>query len=174
MNTAIRNAVKAFNDPKIAFIDIDSALEGHRFCEPGASLVSQFNWGNDVLLWNNPAKWIVTINDGTTQTNYDDPQSAPVEIVEKLIHHQEERVKEYSDREFGLTFRDPAHPELVMEWVYVVPLESDEKEGLIARTLHPTQLGHEAIGVLVAQALESHYHCPAGCTCSPGSVPLCF
>jgi hypothetical protein len=186
MNTAIRQAVDIYDDPKIRYIDMDPAFQGHRFCEPGHNRTSQFNWNTEnVHLWNSPAQWIVTITDENenTRTTYADHLSAPVEVVDKLIDYQEEEVKQGDDREYTLTFRNPEHPELFMEWMQVIPLDSDDTGGLIARTLHPTQLGHKNIGNIVAQVLKMHYHpsddqtvdlgnCPSGCTCA-GAVPLC-
>jgi ribosomal protein L21E len=64
MNSAIRRAVESFNDDKIQYIDINPAFEGHRFCEPGQTKLDQYNWGNKVHFWNQPAKWFTTVTNG--------------------------------------------------------------------------------------------------------------
>ncbi|KAI4952425.1 hypothetical protein J4E91_002895 [Alternaria rosae] len=202
VNLAIRSSVEQYNDPKIQYIDINPALEGHRFCEPGHSWWSQLNYGSNVHIWNNPARLVVTIHDGDAATTYessDDPgvPGPPEDVVEKLRGYPEgEAVQQ--DQYTVLTFRDPANPGLWMEWkVEPQPLDggSGSKDGRIARTLHPTQDGHKDMGDLIVEALKKNYRpdgtspepspaapaepssttstpCPAGCTCN-GPVPLC-
>ena len=201
MNLAIRSSVEQYNDPKIQYIDINPALEGHRFCEPGHSWWAQFNnYGSNVHIWNNPARLFVTIHDGDSASEYeksDDPGAPgpPEDIVEKLRGYPEgETVQQ--DQYTVLTFRDPANPGLWMEWkVEPQPLGSGSgnTNGRIARTLHPTQEGHKEMGDLIVEALKKNYRtdvtspvptapaepssttstpCPAGCTCN-GPVPLC-
>jgi hypothetical protein len=64
MNEGIKRAAELYSDPKIQYIDIDRTFEGHRFCEPGDSRTAQYNCGDKVHIWNNPAKWLVTITNG--------------------------------------------------------------------------------------------------------------
>jgi len=177
VNLAIRSSVEQYNDPKIQYIDINPALEGHRFCEPGHSWWSQFNYGSKVHIWNNPARLAVTIHDGDQATTYESSDDSgvpgpPEDIVEKLRGYPEgEAVQQ--DQYTILTFRDPANPGLWMEWkVEPQPLDggSGSKDGRIARTLHPTQDGHKEMGNLIVEALKKNYR-PDGSGPEPPSQP---
>ncbi|CBY00480.1 hypothetical protein LEMA_P016100.1 [Plenodomus lingam JN3] len=188
MNTAIREAVESYNDEKIQYIDINPAFHQHRFCEPGHSRLAQFNWGDDVWLWNSPGRW-VTIKNGDGTTTYDtiDGTLPPADVVNALLDHPVD-----SPREDGgcsvQVYQDPANPDTTMEWKacaqdYV--LAGSNAGGSIARTLHPTQSGHAGMGDIIIQRLEQYYgrtddttiilptpNCPFGCDCS-GIVPVC-
>ena len=177
MNLAIRSSVEQHNDPKIQYIDINPALHGHRFCEPGHSWWSQLNYGSKVHIWNNPARLAVTIHDGDQVTTYessDDPGAPgpPEDIVEKLRGYPEgEAVQQ--DQYTILTFHDPTNPSLWMEWkVEPQPLDggSGSTDGRIARTLHPTQDGHKEMGDLIVEALKKNYR-PDGSGPPPTTPP---
>ena len=202
MNLAIRSAVEHYNDPKIRYIDINPALEGHRFCEKGHSFRSQINPdSSEVHIFNSPIRWFITIHDGDSVTTYEpsddlDAPGPPEDILEKLRGYPEgESVQQ--DEYTITTFRNPEEPNLSMEVkVEPQPLNggsgSGNINGKIARTLHPKQDGHKEIGDVIVGALKKNYrpdesapeppqpettvpgfNCPSGCTCNSG-VPLCF
>jgi hypothetical protein len=73
------------------------------------------------------------------------------------------------------TYRDPANPDLSMNITsthepVVLPGGSGNKDGYIARTLHPTVYGHKAIGDIIVNRLKEVFKrtnnaggsCPAG------------
>jgi hypothetical protein len=188
MNGAIRKAAESFNDPKIQYIDIDPAFQGHRFCEEGHTDSDQFNWGSRVYFWQQPTKWAVIIKNGGTVTTYDPANGSypPANILEKLIDHRVGQAKQ-DGTIFTLTFRNPDIPDLTMEW------QANSQDfaqsgsgggGLRARTLHPTQDGHREFGNIIVERLKQIYgrttnptiilpqSCPAGCECT-GFVPRC-
>ncbi|KAH9864340.1 hypothetical protein J1614_010274 [Plenodomus biglobosus] len=188
MNTAIREAVEGYNDDKIQYIDINPAFQGHRFCEPGHGRLAQFNWGDDVWLWNSPGRW-VTIKNGDDTATYDtiDGTLPPADVVNALLDHPVDSPRQ-EDSCYVQTYQDPENSETTMEWKactqdYV--LAGSNGGGSIARTLHPTQSGHAAMGDIIIQILEQYYgrtddttvilptpNCPFGCDCS-GIVPVC-
>lgn len=190
MNRAIREAAESFNDPKIQYIDINPAFNDHRFCEKGHSMWDQLNWSNKVHLWNNPAKWWVTIKKGNEVKTYDmaavPAQVPPVEDVEKLIDHPEDKPREEGDNVI-LTFRNPENPDYSMEWKanpkdFAPP--GSNPGGTIARTLHPTEDGHRDMGGIIVERVKQDFknqnaslptppeNCPFGCDCVAG-VPRC-
>ncbi|KAF1934566.1 SGNH hydrolase [Clathrospora elynae] len=189
MNDAIRMATESFNDVNIDYIDIDPALQGHRFCEPGQSKYDQLNWSNKVYLWNSPGKWFLTVKEGDHIETYDaDTDSSPSEdTFNMLIEHPEGEPRQEGD-DYILAFRNPSVPDITMEWK-ITPQGSGNTGGSIARTLHPTQDGHNRIGQIVTQRLSQFYSrsdnptiilppnppapCPLGCTCGSSGVPLC-
>ncbi|KAI4709928.1 hypothetical protein J4E89_005158 [Alternaria sp. Ai002NY15] len=168
VNLAIRSAVEHYNDPKIRYIDINPALEGHRFCEKGHSLRVQLDPNStEVHIFNNPIRRSITIHDGDSVTTYEpsdddlDAPSPPEDILEKLRGHPEgESVQQ--DEYTIITFRNPEEPNLSMEVkVEPQPLNggsgSGNANGKIARTLHPKQDGHKEIGDVIVAALRKNY-----------------
>ena len=51
VNNVIRKAVNDVNDPRVKFIDVSPAFNGHRFCENSHSALDQW-FNTDVWLWN--------------------------------------------------------------------------------------------------------------------------
>lgn len=75
-------------------------------------------------------------------------QVPPVEDVEKLIDHPEDKPREEGDNVI-LTFRNPENPDYSMEWKanpkdFAPP--GSNPGGTIARTLHPTEDSHRDMG----------------------------
>ncbi|KAF2828722.1 SGNH hydrolase [Ophiobolus disseminans] len=191
MNQALRLAAEHYNDPKIQYIDIDTAFHQHRFCEPGDDYRDQLNYGDKVYIWNNPAKMSITVKNENDVKTYESNTETPPpqDIVDKLKYHEEGKRRIESDQWIA-NFRDPQHPELTMEWKYPVgelgPYGSESKDGLIGRTLHPTQEGHRDVGNLIVQRLRQIYGrtdgrgillsflCPLGCTCCDGISTCTF
>jgi hypothetical protein len=199
MNTAIRTVIEGYQDDKIQYVHIDPAFQGHRFCETGHTKLQQYNWGNNVHIFNNPARWYMIITNGETVTMYEpgSDMAPPEDILNKLWDHRtDEPIKE--EEGFSvLNFENPEFPELKMQW-YIQPQGSADPNGYVARTLHPTVDGHKDMGNLIVQFVRQHYRpspvslapgqtstppptitlpaplspCPAGCTCN-GIVPLC-
>ncbi|OCK74994.1 SGNH hydrolase [Lepidopterella palustris CBS 459.81] len=188
VNRAIREAAESFKDPKIQYIDINPAFNDHRFCEEGHSKLAQFNWNNDVHIWNSPGRWFITIKNGDDIKTYDmaaEPaQLPPAEDVENLIDHPDDKPRQEGD-DFILTFRDPENPEHTMEWK-ANPQDYGTLNGgaSIARTLHPTEDGHRDMGGIIVERLKRDFKeatapdpyppvdCPSGCDCIAG-VPRC-
>lgn len=164
MNRAIREATESFNDDKIQYIDIDPALEGHRFCEKGDNRTTQYNWGNKVYLWNNPAKWITTIKNGNQEKTYDidNGELPPQDIIDKLNTDFVDGVPRQEGDFYILTWRSATYPDIVMEWKVRPQDFAVANGGRIARTLHPTELGHREIGNIVVRQLERHYNRGSG------------
>jgi lysophospholipase L1-like esterase len=54
------------------------------------------------------------------------------------------------------TVRNPELPDLKLEW-RVDTRGSDNLNGRVARTLHPTKDGHQGMGNAVKEALKKHY-----------------
>jgi hypothetical protein len=161
MNHAIRQAVESFDDDRIQYVDIDPAFQGHRFCEKGHSKLDQYNWGNKVYFWNNPAKWITIIRNGKEETTYDPLNGAlpPQDIIDKLKDHVDGIPRMERDS-FVLTWNNPAYPDFVMEWKGVIKdfeASGSDGGGLVARTLHPTEDGHREMGNIIVQQLKRHY-----------------
>lgn len=163
MNTAIREATESFDDRKILFIDIDPAFDGHRFCGAGDSIWDQLNYSDKVWIWNNPAKWWPTITMGKEVTEYKS-EPPPRTLFNQLYQYGHGPPK--SEGEYStVTFTDPEHPEVKMEWKGKPADEINVANGgSIARTLHPTQLGHKAIGDLIVEKLKQIYSIEGGCT----------
>ena len=162
MNGAIRQAAESFNDDKIQYIDINPALEGHRFCEKGHTRMQQYNWDQEVHLWNSPAKWTTTITNGNEVKTYDPDNGVlpPQDIIDKLNSFVD-GVPRQEGEFFILTWRSHDYPDLVMEWK-VRPQDFDESgsdtSGKKARTLHPTEDGHREMGNIIVQQLQRHYN----------------
>lgn len=51
VNTNIQQVVREIGDPKVAYIDINSVFDGHRFCEAGQTDNSFGNYNNDIYFW---------------------------------------------------------------------------------------------------------------------------
>lgn len=51
VNNILRKVADDVNDPRVKFIDISPAFNGHRFCEANHNFKDQF-YNNDVWLWN--------------------------------------------------------------------------------------------------------------------------
>jgi hypothetical protein len=164
MNTAIQKAVESFNDKKIQYVNTDPAFEGHRFCEPGHSWLSQLNYGNDVWIWNSPARLWVTIKIGDVVTTYepDVGPPPPTSLIEQLLQHRDGNPR--TEGEYSIvTFRDPNNSDITMEWkakTQDIILGPTNGGGSVARTLHPTQDGHQKMGDIVVQRLEQIYKNP--------------
>lgn len=182
MNRAIREAAESFNDHRIQYVDVDPGFQGHRFCEPGDIQETQFNKNSKVWFWNQPTKWYVTIFDGDKSTTYDDDK-APSDILLKLIGFPV-KTEKLGDEDVYV-FHNPDFPQLTMEFrARVDGSDLDTQNGgKIARTLHPTQDGHKAMGDIVSKWLAIYHgrtsgpiqlpgSCPAGCKCN-GIVPVC-
>ncbi|KAH7088317.1 SGNH hydrolase-type esterase domain-containing protein [Paraphoma chrysanthemicola] len=161
MNTAIRRAVESFDDDKIQFIDIDPGFEGHRFCEPGHRKREQYNWNDEVHIWNQPMKWTTTVINGDDVKTYDPLNGIlpPPDIMDKL-DDAVDGVPRQEGEYYILTWRNPKYLELSMEWK-IRPrdfyAEGSDAGGSIARTLHPTETGHRDMGNIVIQHLQRHY-----------------
>ncbi|KAF2853278.1 SGNH hydrolase [Plenodomus tracheiphilus IPT5] len=178
MNVAIRDAVEGYNDVKLQYIDINSAMKGHRFCEPGHSRQAQFNSGDDVWLWNSPGRWY-TIKAGDETTTYDTVGGdfPPEDVFGALLDHPIGSPKEVDGCSVQ-TYQNPENPDTTMEWKacpqdYVLA-GSAGRPASVSRTLHPTQSGHKGMGDIVIQRLKEYYGriCPSGCSCV-GTVKAC-
>jgi hypothetical protein len=155
MNDIIKGAVESFNDPKIQYIDIDPAFQGHRFCEPGQSNICQFNWERpwktcSLWIWNNPARgwaWKGDNVEWTANSTSEDGSDTPPPPVDLNKLTQSEDLMYWTSPE------DPDHI-----FVYTVSGESgsggSDGAGSIHRTLHPTAEGHEAMAKAVVNRLK--------------------
>ncbi|KAF2028051.1 hypothetical protein EK21DRAFT_102129 [Setomelanomma holmii] len=168
-------AAEGFNDPKIQYVDVDPAFEGHRFCEQGDRYRDQINWGSKVYIWNSPARWWVKVTQRGQSVTYDTSAGdyPPDDIVDKLIPHREGLPRD--EGEYAIvTFRDPSEPDVSME-TRVRPDDPDLANGggSIARTLRPTELGHKEMGFITVEMLKRHYEQAVGPIILPPPVPKC-
>ncbi|KAF1949770.1 hypothetical protein CC80DRAFT_252726 [Byssothecium circinans] len=156
MNRNIREAVEVFQDSKIQYIDINTAFDKHRFCEPGSTKGDQFNWNNNVWIWSSPGIWWITIKKGNDEKMYDmlaeNAEMPPWDEVEKMLDHPDGEANQVGDI-ISRTYRDPGDPSHSMMWggslkdfeaVGSSGSGSGGGCGIVARTLHPTKSGHEA------------------------------
>ncbi|CAI6336866.1 unnamed protein product [Periconia digitata] len=191
MNRNIREAVEEYQDPKIKYIDINPAFDQRRFCEPGASWWSQLNYNNGVWIWNNPARWIITIKNGNKERKYGKLfESPPQDEVEKMLAHPNEPVMLDDGDTISRTYSDPDDENHSMTLEGSLKdfqnFRSGGGDGSVSRTLHPTQPGHEAMAKIIIERLKKDFksgvtqqpwgsnNCPAGCKCSSsGAPPLC-
>jgi hypothetical protein len=155
---------------------VDPSFDGHHFCEEGRSKLKQYNGGNDVDFWNNPARVFVTIRNSGGYATYDIESNPgiPGDLVLNILYHPVEGQMHIQQDQYVISnFPDPDQPDVTMEW-NVEPQGSDSLNGRIARTLHPTYEGHQGMGDVVKEVLKNYYHpgCPSGCDWS-GSVPAC-
>lgn len=188
MNDAIRVATDSFKDDKIQYIDIDPAFQNHRFCEPGMDDKDQFNNNNNVWIWNEPLRIWITITQGTQVKEYLRGEGVvmqtfpPQDLYESLIGHQEGQATQ--DGEYTIVnYRDAKTPDTKMTIKFKTMDRVGPLNGSKARTLHPTELGHKAMGEIIIQRLKQVMQgskdpailprlCLSGCTCN-GAVPLC-
>ncbi|ORY01740.1 SGNH hydrolase-type esterase domain-containing protein [Clohesyomyces aquaticus] len=191
MNRNIREATEVFQDSKIQYIDINPAFNNHRFCEPGSTKQDQFNWGDAVHIWNSPGKWWITIKKGNDEKMYDmlaeNAEMPPWDEVEKMMNHPDGDVIQVADV-ISQKYRDPDDPNHSMMWGGSLndfkALGGNSGGGSVSRTLHPTQSGHEAMGIAIVERLKRDFgsgptpqpwgpgNCPADCDCSSGT-PAC-
>lgn len=192
MNRNIREAVEHFQDPKITYIDINPAFDGHRFCEPNSTHRDQFNWNDNVWLWNQPARWWIQINKGDQEDFYDmlgdEPKMPPWDEYDKLLAHPEGETL-YDGQTFSRKYvdpDDPSHTMLVGGTLDDFRVTGGSGDGIMGRTLHPKQSGHEEMAKILIEVLARRFksgatpqpwgpdNCPTGCTCSSiGIPPLC-
>ena len=188
MNDAIRTATESFNDKKIQYVNIDPAFQGHRFCEPGSTSWDQFNNNNNVWIWNQPTRIIITITKDGDVKQYETGEGViietppPKDIFNSLIGHRDGPVTK--DGEYSvINFKDPNMPNTKMTFKIKAKDAVSVLNGSKSRTLHPTEPGHKAMGDIVVQRLKQVLQestdpvilqkpCPTDCTCN-GIVPLC-
>ncbi|OAL45455.1 SGNH hydrolase [Pyrenochaeta sp. DS3sAY3a] len=189
INGDIKRAVESFNDPKIQWIDINPAFDGHRFCEPGHTDWDQHNTGDKVWIWNAPGRWSVTVWNGKETHSYDSAtDKLPQDLIDKVIDHPDGPPERFPDT-FIQGFQNPAFPDLRVEYKLnkIDPSPDTQGPELLGsggsgskfRTLHPRQQGHSAMADKIIKRLQTYYGtvgapgpCPAGCDCSAG-VPRC-
>jgi hypothetical protein len=70
MKTAIQTVIEGYNHRKIQYVHIDPVFQGHRFCEEGYAWFEQINYGSRLHIWNSPARFWLTITNGTTTATY--------------------------------------------------------------------------------------------------------
>lgn len=183
VNGAIREAVEYFNDEKIVHIDINPAFNGHRFCEIGYTEKDQLNASDKVRIFNRSFIENVTTRHGNNVKTYIGADGSgqghvPDEEYPKLKDHRDGEHKREGDWRI-FTFRDPDDTTHTMEISVRASennLGSDDPIGLRARTLHPKQLGHEDMAVIIIQQLKKQYqansiNCLTGCKrFSPGAI----
>jgi hypothetical protein len=188
MNDAIRTATESFKDEKIQYVDFDPAFQGHRFCEPGSTDLDQFNNNNNLWIWNQPTRFLITITQGTEVKEYNRGEGVliqtfpPKDLYDTLIAHQDGPVTQDGDYKTAY-YRDPTNPSTKMTIKVKTKNGVDVLNGSKSRTLHPTQPGHTAMGDIIVERLKQVMQgstgpvvlpplCPSGCTCN-GAVPLC-
>ncbi|KAF1834014.1 hypothetical protein BDW02DRAFT_647904 [Decorospora gaudefroyi] len=184
INGAIKRAVDRFGDPKIQYLDINPAFNDHRFCEPGHTFADQLNGSKKVWLWNSPARQFVAIRNGSDTKVYEagfdpsdttHPPPPPTDEFSYLLDYPEGEPQLVNDR-WLTVYRDPKDAYHSMELRGVPEDYSDASSGsngYIARTLHPTQDGHKAMGDIISQHLTLIYRCPSGCTCFASGFISC-
>lgn len=188
MNDAIRFATDSFGDDKIQYVNIDAAFQDHRFCEPGSSKKDNYNWNNNVWIWNNPLRWGITITEDTQVSEYqvdDDAfrqNPAHQDLYESLIDHQDGPAT--TEGEYTVVnYRDPENSKTKMTIKFKTGGDVGVLNGSRSRTLHPTQVGHNQMGEMIVERLKQVMQgsqnpatvptlCPSGCTCD-GIVPVC-
>lgn len=184
MNRNIREAVERFQDNMITYIDINPAFHDHRFCEPNSTKGDQFNWNNNVWLWNSPARWWIEISRGDQKEFYDmlpdDPKRPDFEEYDKLLAHPDGDVQ-FIGQIFSQKYvdpDDPGHTMLIGGTLEDVKATGDSGlGGIVGRTLHPTFQGHESMGKTLVNVLAQRFkegateqpydkeNCPEDCTC---------
>ena len=187
----------SFGDPKIQYLDINPVFQGHRFCEPGHTFADQLNGSKNVYLWNSPARQFVAIRNGADTKVYEagsdasdttHPPSPPTDELSYLLDYPEGE-PQLVDGAWVTVYRDPKDASHSME-IRVTPEDysdasSGGSNGYIARSLHPTQEGHKAMGDIISQRLAQIYGrtndntialpspCPLGCTCFKSGFQSC-
>ncbi|KAF2190071.1 hypothetical protein K469DRAFT_747330 [Zopfia rhizophila CBS 207.26] len=166
MNRNIREAVEMFQDSKIQYIDINTAFHMHRFCEPGSTWSDQLNWNNNVWIWNSPGRWWITIKKENDEKMYDmlaqDAEMPPWDEVEKMLAHPDGEAKQVGDI-ISRTYRDPDDSSHSMMWggslkdFKALGGSGSGGGNSVARTLHPTQSGHEFMGLTIVERLKQDF-----------------
>ena len=139
INSKIEEVVKHSNEPKAVFVNIDSAFQGHRFCEPNDSSGYLGNRKQRINSW----FWSFSIFDNYSLPPGTPPNSPLACDPDMDVNCADPQLgnPEYGSDVHGIGVYSPSDP-----------LDSASA----TRTFHPKKLGHTAIKDIIKDAIRYH------------------
>lgn len=147
------------------FIDVDTEVTGHRFCQPGHTLYDQY-YSDQVYLWNLSPEGVVIRN----------PGSGSIDTSNDTYEVREPTPEEFDHwRQTGSFTTDPQEVPLNLTFIANEGLAHDQVDtrndrgwqnhtgamsnslGIALRVFTPNEFGHTAMASAIASAIKHHY-----------------
>jgi hypothetical protein len=165
LNDAVKEAVAGSLHPdRTEFIDVNSQIEGHRFCQPGHTILDQY-FGDKVYLWNMSPDGIVldTVGSGYTGAGANDTYGFREPTLEEFQRWQETGLFTTDPREIPINMTDVANAGL---GITPTPFTSGQPldvfgftlhgyAGMALRSFHPKDNGHSAMAQAIVTTLKN-------------------
>jgi hypothetical protein len=165
LNDGVKGAVaNSSHSDRTEFIDVNSQIEGHRFCQPGHTMLDQY-FGDKVYLWNMSPEGIVLdkAGSGSAATIANDTHEVREPTLEEFQHWQETGFFTADHSELPINMSDVANaglgitPRSSTGGSQFDSLDSTlhEYKSMVLRAFHPKDQGHAAIAQTIVTALKS-------------------
>jgi hypothetical protein len=151
MNAQIENVIRYRNDPRVVYISVTEAFNGHRFCEGNSNWYRQY-FGTDSWFWNaSPDDLFNVGNQAVDGAKYAEALMNQASINNKWnaaynsTELFESSLQEWDWQDLLATEKGPA----------AMSPHQGASPGIALRPFHPKQYGHAAISeILRARAVE--------------------
>ncbi|ORY09828.1 SGNH hydrolase-type esterase domain-containing protein [Clohesyomyces aquaticus] len=186
VNQGIKEAAEFFNDPKIQYVDINPALDNHRFCESGHDLQDQLNFidNGKVWIWNRPLPTYATLKKAAGSTvyklkedteetdNFPQPDAEINELLGDMSFDDNDlsvinaadgtkKIKVVLDKngnkDTTLELEFDVDTGLDREAIAKRSDSNSDAEGFIARTLHPTRGANDAMANILVDWIKKNW-----------------
>ncbi|KAF1919289.1 SGNH hydrolase-type esterase domain-containing protein [Ampelomyces quisqualis] len=159
--------VGSFHHHRTHFIDVDSQIGDHRFCQPGHSLYDQY-FGDKVYLWNMSPEGVIIgagASGGLVKGNgtYEVREPTP----EEFEHWRKTGFFTNDPREVQTNMTTIARAQMAKadgvalgndsEWLNEIGLHQNKFPGVALRPFHPKENGHFAMAQAIRQTIQANY-----------------
>jgi hypothetical protein len=159
-------AASSYHD-RVQFIDVDSQIADHRFCQPGHFLYDQY-FGDSVYLWNMSPEGVIVDDGGAAAGDNSNSKYALHEPTREefdrwvktgafINNTRELHLNMSAVANTGLADADASTNGKDPQWLNMIGPFQSQAPGIALRPFHPKQKGHEAIAQIIAKTLRESY-----------------